>query len=434
MLLYWFIFLFIIFFAIKDWKRTVIIWIPVRLLFNPCVCLKYTSPAVSLELAIAAMLVFLYFIKEKKKKIYNNKTFFFRTAFIAYLISYFFSLIFSIVPFVTVFANTIKYFLEGFIVLYLFHKALVSEKDIKLLINTFTVIVILITFLGLYESILGDNPWLDYVFINAPMDLIKGKMYYVPPFVKTTGELSTRYGMVRGYSFFNIHIAYGCACVLIYFFYMYALKIKKEYKMKFHFIYILMLLGGILMCNSKTPYLGLIFFSICFLNWKEIFSPKIMLGIILIVGIISVYFPSYLNNFYGLFDDKLAQEGGGSSVALRTVQFQIGLQMFEQNPLFGNGVGSIEEMMSNNLKYVDLLGSESSWLKILPERGILGVIAYLILYYSIYKQLKGIIPIKIVVFFLVGLMAMETATGFMDFALYGAIIIAIYRMILLSKQ
>ena len=102
--------------------------------------------------------------------------------------------------------------------------------------------------------------------------------------------------------------------------------------------------------------------------------------------------------------------------------------MFEQNPFLGNGVGSIEELMSNNSKYADLLGSESSWLKILPERGILGVIVYLILYFTIYKQMKGYIPTKTIILFLIGLMVMETATGFMDFALYGAIIIAINRI------
>ena len=141
-----------------------------------------------------------------------------------------------------------------------------------------------------------------------------------------------------------------------------------------------------------------------------------------------------MNNFYGLFDDNLAQEGGGSSVALRTVQFQIGFQMFEQNPLFGNGVGSITQMMSTSSKFEDLLGAESSWLKILPERGIIGAIVYIILYYSIYKKLKAVIPNKTIILFLGGLMAMETATGFMDFPLFGAIIITIYRIHLVSSK
>lgn len=434
MLLYWFIFFCFLFYAKHDWKKAVIIWIPLRLLFNPCVCLKYTSPAVSLELAIATMFVFLYYIKERNKKVYNNKKFFFKTAFIAYFISYILSLMFSIVPFVTVISNTVKYFLEGFIILYLFHKALVNKEDIKLLIKTFNIVIILITILGLYESIIGDNPWLNYVFLNAPLDSVKGKMYYVPPFMTSIGELATRYGMVRTYSFFNIHIAYGCACVLMLYFYLYIFKIQKEYIVKYHFFYLLMLLGGILMCNSKTPMLGLFFFIISIYNFRDIFTFKVLFVLILVLSIILLYFPSYVNNFYGLFDDNLAQEGGGSSVALRTVQFQIGFQMFEQNPLFGNGVGSITQMMSTSSKFEDLLGAESSWLKILPERGIIGAIVYIILYYSIYKKLKAVIPNKTIILFLGGLMAMETATGFMDFPLFGAIIITIYRIHLVSSK
>lgn len=434
MLLYWFIFICITYFAIRDWGKTVIVWIPVKLLFNQCVCLKYTSPAVSLELAVVIILFLLYLVRERKKRKYNNKRYFFKTAFVAYLISYALSMIFSVVPIVTVFTNTIKYFMENFILLYLFQKALVSKNDIRLLIKTFTVVIILITGLGFYELIFRDNPWLDYVFVNAPLDSIKGKMYYVPPFIRESGELSTRYGMIRGYSFFNIHIAYGCACVLMYFFYMYVLKTQKEYRVKYHNLYIMMLLCGILICNSKTPILGLFFFTICYIKSKSLLSPKTLMGIILIISIIMVYFPSYLNNFYALFDDELAQEGGGSSVSLREIQFDIGLQMFEQNPLLGNGVGSISEMMSKSPKYAGLLGAESSWLKILPERGVVGVIVYLLLYYTIYNQLRGVMPISIVCFFLVGLMVMETATGFMNFALYGAIIITIQRMDLLTYK
>ena len=129
----------------------------------------------------------------------------------------------------------------------------------------------------------------------------------------------------------------------------------------------------------------------------------------------------------------MAEQGGGSNTSMRIQQFEVGLNLFCMNPLWGNGVGAIGVFMKN-ASNADLLGAESSWLKILPERGLIGAIVYLILYQQIYIKLKTVLKKKEIIGFLVGLMIMETATGFMDFALYGSIIICLYRFQQLNKS
>lgn len=180
------------------------------------------------------------------------------------------------------------------------------------------------------------------------------------------------------------------------------------------------------MSNSKTPMAGLLFFIFAFFTLKQVVNFKTIVILFIIITIILVYAPNYLNNIIALFDSDVAEEAGGSNVAMRTRQFEVALNMFYNNPLFGNGVGSISTMMKigNN---ADLLGSESSWLKILPERGIMGVIAYITLYVQMYKRWKVVMHNREILFFLFGLLTMETATGFMDFTLYGSILVLIYR-------
>ena len=53
-----------------------------------------------------------------------------------------------------------------------------------------------------------------------------------------------------------------------------------------------------------------------------------------------------------------------------------------------------------------------------------------------YKKLTRVMSKKEVLGFLIGLLLMETATGFMNFALYGSIVICLYRYkkIYLSAQ
>lgn len=401
---------------------------PLQLLFNECVCLKYASPAVSLVLGVDILLLAEYFFRERHKKVLYKGTYFFKTAFIAYLVSYGLSMIFSIVPFTEVMLNTIKYFIQTFLIVFLFQKALNDGKDVKLFLKATFVVAVLVVALGLYEVINKDNPVLDFVFVNAPLEAIKGKMYYTPPFISYTGELNERFGAVRAYSFFGIHIAFGCTCVLLFFLYMYLWKKNiLVLSNKIMMAGMLLFITGVMLSNSKTPLVGLLFFVFGMLTLRDILNFKVIAGISIVVIVIVIFSPNYLNNFIALFDSGMAEKGGGSSTAMRATQFDVGLRLFSMNPIFGNGVGSIAVLMKNPAN-ADLLGSESSWLKILPERGIVGVIAYLILYCKMFKQLVNIADKKKVFFFLGGLLAMETATGFMDFALYGSIVICIYRI------
>lgn len=433
MTLYWLIFFIISFFAFKNWKGTMVLWLPVQLLFNECVCLKYTSPALTLVLAVDIVLLFAYYRIRHKIKLKQDK-FFFKEVFIAYLISYLLSMLFSIVPIREVFTNTIKYFITNFLVLFLFQKALISTKEIHLFYKGTFIVTILMVGLGAYETIAGDNPVLDFVYLNAPLDAIDGKMYYIPPFLNYTGELSQRFGMARAFSFFNIHIAFGCACVLYLYYYAYMFRQKFIPNIKYFLLAgIILLLIGIFLSNSKTPIVGLIIFTLGIFSFKDVTRPRIILFVIAFISILYIYAPNYINNVIALFDNNVAEDGGGSNTLMRIRQFEIGLNLFYQSPLTGNGVGSISTFMKS-VSNTDLLGAESSWLKILPERGLIGVIAYLYLYLMMYKKVRPYMNKKSLVCFLIGLMAMETATGFMSMPIYGSILIAIYQMGKNKKQ
>lgn len=435
MIVYWLIFIFILYFAFRDWKRMTIIWLPLSLLFNECVCLKYTSPALSLVLAVDFTLLFIFLCKSsKKKKQLNHQEFFFKKVFIAYLISYGISMLFSIAPFNDVFTKTIKYFIQNFVILYLFQKAITDIKDIKLFSKTIFIVAVLIITVALIETISKDNFILDYIYLNSPQDAIEGKMYYTPPFLTHTGELQQRFGMVRAYSFFAIHIEFGCACVLLLFYYMYLNKFKNRLIEKKRLaIGIILFLAGIFLCNSKTPLIGLCFFLLGIVSIKDIIRIQIIMPLIILVIIANIYLPDFANNFIALFDSNIAEEGGGSNAEMRIQQFAVGLHLFEMSPITGNGIGALAVLMKN-ANYEDLLGAESSWLKILPERGIIGAIAYIYLYYIIYVKLAKYINKRALIFFLIGLMGMETATGFMSMPLYGSIIIAIYSMEVIKRN
>lgn len=416
-----------------DFKRTVIVWLPTQMLFNAQIAVRYTSPAMSLTMAVDLLLLCFYVYKRftLEKKMYNG-AYIFLAPMIGFVVSYLLSSTFGVIQSLNGYTTMVKHLVCGFGIVFLAHKVLYKKKDIDLLIKVSTVICFLMTILALSESILRDNLWLDLIYFNSPHDeTTEGRMYYIPPILGT--EIETRYGMVRARSFFGIHIAFGVACLCYFWLMALAGKLKWKATPKIlHSLVLALLIAGIFMANAKTGYIGLLIITLGLIPVNKLFNIKSILPLILITIVILCWFPQYLNNFYSLFDSKIADEGGGSTVASRKLQFEAAMNMFEMNPILGNGPGSIGIMkrFGNNS---NILGAESVWMQILPERGILGFLVYLFMYAWMFIQLKKNLPPKILISFLSGMFIMETSTGMLDMAVWGVVLVAVKRMFQLKK-
>lgn len=407
-----------------NFKKTVLIWLPAQMLFNAQVAIKYTSPAISLSLAVDLFLLFYYFlIARNKKRKFNNEKFILTKPMMVILLSYIMSLLFGVVTTNQGANSIIKYFAANLGVAFLAWKVINDENDIKLLVKVSGVVCILITLLALSESILKDNLWLDFVYYNSPQDeTTVGRMYYDP------NNIELRYGMVRARSFFGIHIAFGIAC-LMYFWFMQVQYVNKYKYINAIYALVLsfLLVAGVFMANAKTGYIGLVIMLLGLYPIRKFFNFKIMIPLIIAIIVVLVCFPDYLNNFISLFDPTVAEEGGGSTVQGREIQYAVAMDMFSSNPLFGNGPGAIGALkqFGNNAA---ILGAESSLMQILPERGLLGLASYLYLYWSLFKGFKKYLPTKLIVTFLLALFVMEFATGLLDMAIWGTVLVAVKRM------
>ena len=431
MLLAWIILLIVTICAFRDFKRTFIIWMPFQMLFNAQVALKYSSPAMSLNLGVALILFCLYFFRYKgKKNIISNDTFILGSTTIAYATSYFLSFITSIAPISAGLNATLKFFLMTFGLMYVFQKLITTKEDISLFIRAGIIVVFLIVGLAIFESVFQDNPVLNYVYNNSPHDeTTRGRMWYTPPSIR--GTMSMRFGMVRAYSFFGIPIEFGCACAFLFFLFMILHRqgFYKKMNIKKQILHISIILSfiGVFLANSKTAYVGIVFLLFGIFKVKHLINIKIILPAIICGATFFYFFPEYILNFTSLFDEDVAEEGGGSTVAGREIQFAAALRMFEMSPIFGNGPGSISilrQIGSNS----DILGAESSWMQILPERGIIGAITYLFFYISTFKYCNRYIPAKIIGNLLLSLFVMETATGIISAVYFMPTIIIIYKL------
>ncbi|MEE3415798.1 MAG: O-antigen ligase family protein [Prevotella sp.] len=320
----------------------------------------------------------------------------------------------------------------NFALLYVFQRVLYDVKDIRLFLKAMIGVAVLITLLGIYESIFHDNPVLDYVYYNSPQEGTEGRMYYLPPGVGQGFHI--RFGMVRAYSFFGIHIAFGCACVFILGLLLFIIK-KKFFigmnKKLFYFAMLLLIIGCIT-SNSKTSYLGLAVMLLMIFDTKKILNMRVLFLVGVLFLVFYNFFPNYFDNIYSLFDEEIASEGGGSTIDVRERQFEVALSMFKQNPILGNGPGSISVLKAFG-DNSDILGAEGALLTILPERGAIGYAVYLFTFIYFFFTNRKIIPTFELFIFLLSLFAMEVVSGLRDMTLYYCLLLAMRRICLIKK-
>lgn len=427
---FWIIYLMIVFSAYAAPKRTIIIWMTARLLLNAQIALWYTPPIMSLEVGVDMTLLLIYYMRLSKSNIVNREPFILKDVIKWLVFSYTLSFVFSSVlrEFFAV-KEIAKYYVQNIGAVFILQRCLNTEEDVRLYFKTAMVIAVMIAGLGILESVMNDNPVQDFIYKITPHnEYTAERNHYRPPYLTKSGNLTHRYGMVRAYSFFGIHIAFGCACLhLLYLLYLNYLHRLIPSNRKHVLLVVLMLMGGVIVSNSKTGLLGLVFLIPAFLHRRMLFNKRFIIPLIFLIGIFACY-PSYLKNYVSLFDPEVAMEGRGSTVAVRMVQMEVAMSLFRMHPIIGNGIGSLNYLGKNTDLADGILGAESSLMQILPERGIVGLAVYFYMFYSLYKRSRGYIPKRELTFYLLSIIVMEIATGVLNMAIWCGVLIAVRRM------
>jgi len=441
MILYWIIFILYIAFAFKDIKHAVIAWIPIHCLFNSAVVLWGFSPVLGLTEAISLSLPLIYLYKRRFTKDiqkYYKGPFLFKSVFLLYLFSYGISTLLSQYNTQQTLLYSLKFFVNAFLLVYLFQQCLTSMKDIKFLLCVSVVVLGMAVALGISELLLGFNIWSDFVWLTSPLSTeeLFGRTFCMPSFLGEGQRM--RLGVARIYSFFNLHLNFGSFCAIMLFFigilWKNGVVLWKKWVMP---LSILLCYIGAFICNSKGPLLLAIVLTPIVFTPKQIFNPKLFFPIAGIIIIVLFMFPQlievYINSLLSIGDEELAQEAGGSSVELRQQQLSVALRLFLNNPIFGSGPQSLRAI-SNTSEGAGILGAESIWLKTLPELGIIGIAAFLFFYWTAFSKLKTKIPFWEAFIILAGIGLIETTNGRRDMLLYVPMLITIRLFYIIQRS
>ena len=213
------------------------------ILFQPYMCLRYNSPAISLTFILHFVIIFFLFIKNVKLRFH---TFPLNKAFVFLFLSLFIGLIvsphskLSLLPWLL--SQILSYL---FVIVY--YNELKSISDIKLSLKSLLVSAILLLAYFVFELSTQTNPIIQSMFDLLGMD--NGWVY----------PITERYGVIRTQSFMTICIGWGGFCCLLIVA-LFVMRYKSIFPGKNSMINCLTLLAllGVFFCGSRSVYVFLI--------------------------------------------------------------------------------------------------------------------------------------------------------------------------------
>lgn len=375
-------------YAFKNFHRAFLIYIIFRIFLTPFIPVFVLPglPFFRLETFCNTFFIsyafFNYIQKTRSVPLFFDKNFPWRHSFTLFICSIIISSIFSsISPLLQVFPAAYLETTDVFLIVYLFWKEVKTEKDIMFLINGFFIAFLVIIAYGIFERFNSfENPLILYEQMLNPANASNEKMLW-------SYSEDGRAGLGRVTSVFAHAIGCGGFIAIVFIFYLYTMfkhpslwPIPKAIQI----IFLLGLLIVLLFTNSRGPLLFLLIALLPFFHVKYIFKFLIIafIGVIFFGGLIN----DYLDTFLSIFNSNAAEKVGGSNIDMRINQFEVMFDIWSNNPLLGNGAKATNYWLEKDL---GLLGGESVWIGLFLNQGLLGVIAYVYLLFSIIKNSRG---------------------------------------------
>lgn len=410
--LYVIVFCLFIFGAISNFKKTILLWVPLKLVFHSGIYLfDNSSGRFTLNGAVSFFLMTYFFIFIRKRE---NEKYIFTIPFLLYLLHlclfYFYPRL-HIPFFISTFSNEL-----GMAIVFFY--CLKEKDDIDFVVKCFMIIGYILMVNGFIELLFSYNPIYEIFRSNGGI-----RFWW-------SENTVMRFGMPRITSFMPHAISFGTTCNILIILFAYLLVEHPEYLQKkiIHtYLLLIMLLGGVILSNSRTCLAALVAGLLFFIRYKTFKGIRGFFTILIILVFIFV-FSDYLQFMYDTVFHEDQVDVQGSTSELRKSQFEVSLFLLLQSPVCGNG---IDYIVQGNYGSSQVAGMESVWFPIMYQSGLLGVFTYLFLYLYIIYRLKSIPDYRYILSFLLMWIisfSLSSQVGFGKSLYFYLIIILIYRI------
>ena len=223
----------------------------------------------------------------------------------------------------------------------------------------------IIAFYSLFETITKTNPYIQFVYsLNA--------------YTEDTLITEIRFGLKRSQGLFDVHVTNACMALSMFVILFYAKTNNLIKSTNINSIILTLLICTVFFTGARSAILALLVALPCILD-KKYFRIKYIVPLLAII--ICFLSTNYFSDiYYATLNSNDADMG--SSEDMRSNQFALAMFFMEKSIVFGHGIGFVGEVKKYS---AEILGAESLWLPIMIERGIFGIICYVILFaFSLY--------------------------------------------------
>lgn len=410
-------FLIFVTFILYDFKKGVIFYAPFKLFFYGGFDL--ISTAFSFDICLSFFVCFFYFIK------YRNR---FKAEDFPWKISYVFMTIIGIIyacnPVLKV-GVLISETLCIYGYAYVLYCVLRNESDISFLLKSTALLALLLCVNGAIQFFTELNPLGDF-----HSSFYSDKTLFIDNNLLRFGD------HIRVRSFLPHAISYGVECLIIMsLFFTSFLYFKRVYFKTYYYIILIFCLLGLIMCGSRTPLISLFIIVIPYFQHFNNASQKNKILIFSLLGGFILVFSSYFYEMYISIVEPNKSEAAGSSISMRIDQFKYASLIMQKN--FWIGVGSSVNIMDMpSIDYSRLYGAESKWMILMLEKGITGVIAYIVFYLGLLVNLRNNSVKYVIIFFVFAWLVIDSATSLMGISLFLPLMVltAFHRLGMISEK
>lgn len=347
-------------FALFDYKKAVVL---VAIVIQTQPHLGTGIAGLRIFPLMVVYLAFLYFMKERKRKFYQQQN---PYPHAVVLSSIMFSCCMLFTEFYSqnrnyalVLVNCVTYFVFPF----LLFRTLNGKKTLTYLFNVSIIFYTLAILVAISDQLLHHNYFYDMM----------GSLFTFDSYSVDSTEM--RYGIKRSSSIFaqGGHAGLFCMYTFLLFFYN-KYYFNSTYRKKVTNFMICFLPIVAFLSGSRAIYLGLAFVFLS-LPLRQFFKRKstYILFILLILGVLCS-----LSYFSDIIDSMLnSDKGGGSTAEMRQWQWDICMRYFAQSPWWGNGRMYIWNVVKPDNPL--LLGAESIWFSLTVDNGIVGCANFIVL-------------------------------------------------------
>ena len=276
--------------------------------------------------------------------------------------------------------------LQSFFLVILGYISTKNIIDLNRILKSLFYILIIIFIYGLFNYITQTNPYYEVIvnLFENKMNL-EQKLSYLNIDdnryrVASTMDMTFNYGYVS--ALFTVLALYG---------------FKKIFVSK-KILYLLLIagFGGVFLSASRAVLITVVFGTFFYLLYSYNSTKKFKIFFLFsILFIISYSLIPIVQNRFNAFYDLFATGGSevsGSSIEMRILQLSSSFDLFLKSPIIGNGYYFIQNGLGfgteNYTGNADLAGFESYLFVLLIEQGLLGIIANIIFFISIFHYFK----------------------------------------------